>query len=154
MNLKILLPASVERRKRWVEEIQAISENFGSDITGLTNRLSEEIKTEGSSALLDHLRLCGAIPEAYGHDSTQEKLYSKYTDTILAFAFSAIGFSSEVLVGRADSADVEFACTEFSFIADAKAFRLSRTAKNQKDFKVSAMSNWKQGNPHAIVILS
>ena len=27
----------------------------------------------------------------------------------------------------------------YSLVADAKAFRLSRTAKNQKDFKVQAM---------------
>ena len=34
----------------------------------------------------------------------------------------------------------------------AKAFRLSRTAKNQKDFKVQAMDNWKHGKPYAMVV--
>ena len=37
-------------------------------------------------------------------------------------------------------------------MADAKAFRLSRTAKNQKDFKVEAMNNWKRGKKYAIVV--
>src|SRR5690606_32176896 len=33
-----------------------------------------------------------------------------------------------------------------------KAFRLSRTAKNQKDFKVQAMHRWKHGKPNAMVV--
>jgi HindIII restriction endonuclease len=37
-------------------------------------------------------------------------------------------------------------------VADAKAFRLSRTAKNQKDFKVAAMHTWKYGKPFAMII--
>jgi hypothetical protein len=40
----------------------------------------------------------------------------------------------------------------YSLVADAKAFRLSRTAKNQKDFKVQAMHGWKRGKPYAIVV--
>jgi len=31
-------------------------------------------------------------------------------------------------------------------------FRLSRTAKNQKDFKVQAMDGWKHGKPYAMVV--
>jgi hypothetical protein len=38
---------------------------------------------------------------------------------------------------RADSADVEGATKDYTIVGDAKAFRLSRTAKNQKDFKVT-----------------
>jgi type II restriction enzyme len=37
-------------------------------------------------------------------------------------------------------------------VADAKVFRLSRTAKNQKDFKVQAMDGWKHGKPFAMVV--
>ncbi len=53
---------------------------------------------------------------------------------------------------RADVADVECVSSEFSFVADAKAFRLSRTAKNQKDFKIQAIDNWKHGKPFAMVV--
>ena len=63
-----------------------------------------------------------------------------------------IGFTSAVIQGRADTADVECVCDEYGFVADAKAFRLSRTAKNQKDFKVQAMDTWKRGNPFAMVV--
>jgi type II restriction enzyme len=98
------------------------------------------------------LRLCGNIPESYHHDSSEEKQYSKYTDALLAFAYKSIGLRSLVITERADVADVEGFGKEFSFVADAKAFRLSRTAKNQKDFKVQAMDRWKHGKPYAMVV--
>jgi len=70
----------------------------------------------------------------------------------LALAYKAIGLKSIVLTERADVADVEAFTTDYSFVADAKAFRLSRTAKNQKDFKVQAMDDWKRGKPYAMVV--
>lgn len=101
---------------------------------------------------MDHLRLCGTIPETYGHDSSEEKLYSKYTDALLAVTFRHMGLKSTVLTERADAADVDCVADGYSFVADAKAFRMSRTAKNQKDFKVEAMAGWKREKPHAVVV--
>lgn len=57
-----------------------------------------------------------------------------------------------MLTERADAADVESFAKEYSFVADAKVFRLSRTAKNQKDFKIQAMDFWKRGKPFAMVV--
>ena len=57
-----------------------------------------------------------------------------------------------VLKERADAADVEAFADTYSFVGDAKAFRLSRTAKNQKDFKVQAMDGWKRDKPYAMVV--
>jgi type II restriction enzyme len=57
-----------------------------------------------------------------------------------------------VLTERADAADVDCVAVGYSFVADAKAFRMSRTAKNQKDFKVEAMATWKREKPHAAVV--
>lgn len=98
------------------------------------------------------MRLCGDIPEQYGHDSSEEKLYSKYTDCLIAETFKALGLKSLVLSERGDAADVEVFAEDYSFVADAKAFRLSRTAKNAKDFKITSMDVWKRGKPYAIVI--
>ena len=42
--------------------------------------------------------------------------------------------------------------TNYTLVADAKAFRLSRTAKNQKDFKVQAMDGWRGDLDFAIVV--
>lgn len=142
----------IENRKFWIKEIQNLSGNFTDNTEQMQSELQEEIQKYGLERLLVHLRLCGNIPESYKHDSSEEKLYSKYTDTLLSFAFEAIGIKSLVLTERADSADVESFAKDFSFVSDAKTFRLSRTAKNQKDFKVKSMDNWKKGKNYAMVI--
>lgn len=149
---KIISEKAIKRRQFWVEEIRKLSGNFGSDTEKLEKELEAEIKKNGISSLIDHLRLCGNIPESYGHDTSEEKLYSKYTDCLLSLTYSALGLKSLVLKERADAADVEAFAKDYSFVADAKAFRLSRTAKNQKDFKVQAMNGWKRGKPYAMVV--
>ena len=152
MEFSIITDSDIRRRTFWVAEIKKLSGNFSDDFSRLSGELKAEVAKDGTTAVLAHLRLCGAIPEDYGHDSSEEKLYSKYTDAVLAHAFSHVGLKSLVLQERADSADVECVAGEYSFVADAKAFRLSRTAKNQKDFKVQAMDGWKRGKPYAIVV--
>ena len=149
---KIIADKAIKNRQYWIEEIRKLSGKFGDDSDKLEKELEEEIKKNGISSLIDHLRLCGNIPESYGHDTSEEKLYSKYTDCLLSLAYSSLGLKSLVLKERADAADVEAFAKDYSFVADAKAFRLSRTAKNQKDFKVQAMHGWKRGKPYAMVV--
>jgi hypothetical protein len=149
---KIISVDAIKRRDYWVREIRKINGNFVNDTEKLVKELEAEVKKNGISSLIDHLRLCGNIPESYGHDSSEEKLYSKYTDSLLSLAYSAIGLRSLVYKERADAADVEVFAKDYSFVADAKAFRLSRMAKNQKDFKVQAMHSWKRGKPYAMVV--
>lgn len=149
---KIISDTAIERRQYWIEEIRKLSGNFGTDTDRVEKELEEEIKKSGVTAIIDHLRFCGNIPESYGHDTSEEKLYSKYTDCLLSFAYNALGLKSLVLKERADAADVEVFAKNYSFVADAKSFRLSRTAKNQKDFKVQAMDGWKRGKPYAMVV--
>ena len=152
MKIEIIAEKQVEGRKYWIDEISRLSGDFGVDAEKVEEEISEEIKENGIEPLLGHLRLCGAIPERYAHDSSEEKLYSKYTDVVIHEAYSYMGFNSLVLKERADVADVECVNDDYSFVADAKAFRLSRTAKNQKDFKVQAMDGWKHGKPYAMVV--
>lgn len=143
---------AIERRRFWVSEIVKISGTFDDDSTRVESELMSEVEKFGLPSLLDHLRLCGDIPESYGHDTSEEKLYSKYTDILLAVAFRQIGLQSLVLTERADVADVEVIGNGYDFVADAKAFRLSRTAKNQKDFKIQAMDGWKHGKKYAVLV--
>ncbi|MDR0573955.1 MAG: HindIII family type II restriction endonuclease [Tannerella sp.] len=149
---KIISDNAIQRRDFWVNEIKNLSGHFGSDTEKLEKELEIEIGEQGISSLINHLRLCGNIPESYGHDTSEEKLYSKYTDCLLSLTYKALGLKSIVLKERADAADVEIFAKDYSFVADAKAFRLSRTAKNQKDFKVQAMHSWKRGKPYAMVV--
>lgn len=116
--------------------------------------LNEFIQKQGMSNFWNIFRLSANIPESIVPDSSHEKIYSKFTDTLLSLAFKNIGLTSSVLTARSDSADVVAVDEKFNInlVADAKAFRLSRTAKNQKDFKIQAMNSWKQGRPHAILV--
>lgn len=142
-----------KRRAYWIEEISKLSGRFGDDSNRLEVELSQEMARDGANSVLDHLALCGTIPEKYGQDSSEEKLYSKYTDILLKLAFERIGLKALVIKERGDSADVEVVLNKTTvMVADAKAFRLSRTAKNQKDFKVQQMHAWKRGKAHAVVV--
>lgn len=101
---------------------------------------------DGCDDFLGLLKQIGTIPECLEHDSKQEKIFSKASDAALARAFRELGLKSTVLSERGDSADVqaESIYHGYTLVADAKAFRLSRTAKNQKDFKVVALSGWRR----------
>jgi type II restriction enzyme len=149
---KIISDTAIKRRQYWIDEIRKLNGNFGADTDRLEKELEEEISKSGVTVLIDHLRLCGNIPESYGHDTSEEKLYSKYTDCLLSLSYKTLGLKSLVLKERADAADVEAFAKNYSFVADAKSFRLSRTAKNQKDFKVQAIDGWKRGKPYAMVV--
>ena len=102
---------------------------------------------------IDILKQIGTIPESIEHDSTQEKLFSKASDAALARAFREIGLKATILKERGDSADVQAESIHYGYtlVADAKAFRLSRTAKNQKDFKVTALSGWRKDADYAVL---
>ncbi len=148
----VITKRALKRRAFWIDEIKKLSGNFSNDWEKLEEELENEIKRYGKNSLIDHLRLCGTIPESYVHDSSEEKLYSKYTDSLLSLAYKSIGLKSIVLKERSDAADVEVVFKNYSFVSDAKAFRLSRSAKNQKDFKIQAMDNWKRGKKYAMVV--
>ncbi len=148
----IINAAALEIRKKWITEIHHTTGNFISDTSRFRNALEAELVDTGGEGLRNHLRLCGAIPEAYAHASSEEKLYSKYTDTLASAAFARLGIRSLVLTERADAADVECFCDDYEFVADAKAFRLSRTAKNAKDFKIPSMHKWKFNRQYAMLV--
>ncbi|MDM8531179.1 HindIII family type II restriction endonuclease [Anaerolineales bacterium HSG25] len=152
MKIEIISKEQQRNRNYWINEINQLSGDFTANSEKIEKKVNQEIKNNGMDALVGHLRLCGAIPERYHHDSSEEKLYSKYTDVVIHEAYSYMGFNSLVLKERAGVADVECVSDNYSFVADAKAFRLSRTAKNQKDFKIQAMDSWKHGKPYAMVV--
>ena len=99
-----------------------------------------------------NLLYCGIIPEQYAHDSSEEKLWAKYCDILLNKAFNFLDIRSEVIRVRGNSADVRGVATGYSIVADAKAFRLSRTAKNQKDFKITTLDDWRRGDTYACLV--
>ncbi len=129
------------------EFIEAISKEADAFDT-----LESEVSEIGEDELGEALLHCGVIPERFRHDSSEEKLWAKYCDILLSKSFNCMGIPSEVIRVRGDSADVRGIAEEYSIVADAKAFRLSRTAKNQKDFKVTALDDWRRGDTFACLV--
>lgn len=132
--------------------IAKICSDTSTDFRARTEILVGELKGLSEEEVLRHVEYGGVIPESYAHDSSEEKLFAKYCDVLLARALTLLGLDASVLEERADAADVTGKSKSYSLVGDAKAFRLSRTAKNQKDFKVEALNQWKKGADYATLV--
>ena len=95
---------------------------------------------------------CGILPEMFSQNGSEEKVWAKFSDIILAHALSFLGIETSVLGARGNSADVFGKAEDYTIVGDAKTFRLSRTAKNQKDFKISALDTWRKNNNYALLV--
>lgn len=135
------------KRHGMIAFIQSISRQ-----TDAFDILEEKARELSPSEVGVELLHCGIIPEEYAHDSSEEKQWAKYCDILLSQAFNLLDIPSEVIRVRGDSADIRGNAKDYSIVADAKAFRLSRTAKNQKDFKVTALDDWRRGNTYASLV--
>lgn len=118
---------------------------------------AEQIKNYVNSldaqSLIEIVKEIGTIPECIEASSSSEKLFSKASDCILAQCFSRLGMPSIAVNERGNSADIIAQSIHgYTLVADAKTFRLSRTAKNQKDFKIDTLSNWR-GAEHDFALL-
>ena len=117
-------------------------------------RIQKKIFALSKRRTIRLLKNIGIIPESIRHDSSEEKLFAKTADILLAKTFRDLGLSASVNNERANCADVvvKSKIHEYSMVADAKAFRLSRTAKNQKDFKVKSMIDWKGDHDYSVLV--
>jgi type II restriction enzyme len=116
------------------------------------DELEQAIATFSGDTLKSALWDCGIIPESFAPSSSQEKLWAKYCDILFALSLNQLGLDAEVIRTRGDSADVLAKANGYSLVGDAKAFRLSRTAKNQKDFKITALDDWRKSNTYACLV--
>jgi type II restriction enzyme len=134
-----------------VEEINKLIANTIS-FSEAGSQLQEALSSCSTEDFLDHLDYGGVIPERFEHDSTEEKVFAKYCDALLARALSELGYDTNVIEARSNRADVEAECKAYCLVGDAKAFRLSRTARNQKDFKVEALNQWRSEADYACLL--
>jgi type II restriction enzyme len=132
--------------------LNALCADTSLDFPAKADRLRERLQNSSSEEVVEHLDRAGVIPESFGHDSTEEKLFAKYCDFLLARSLRELGLVARIIEERADAADVEAHAEGYSIVGDAKAFRLSRTAKNQKDFKVEALNKWRKGADYACLV--
>jgi type II restriction enzyme len=101
--------------------------------------------------LVDVLLVAGNIPECFERDGRAEKLCARLMEVAASRTLKAIGFSSRLSGRRGNAPDVVARGGGIRLVADTKTFRMSRTAKNQKDFKVEALHQWKRGADRAIL---
>lgn len=116
------------------------------------DRLEQALSQISLPSLQNYLLECEVIPEQFPHDSSEEKLWAKYCDILLAHSLTKLGIPAQVIRARGNSADVWGATETYSIVGEAKAFRLSRTAKNQKDFKVTALDDWRKKDTFACLV--
>lgn len=130
------------------------SNNGDNSFESSGDLIQNEIFSLDNEKLVNLINEIGTIPEDIDHDSSEEKLYSKATDIVLAKSFHELGINANVNKERANCADVvgKNSIHGYSLVGDAKAFRLSRTAKNQKDFKVKSMVDWKGDNDYSVLV--
>jgi hypothetical protein len=140
------------RYNQVVEEIVRLVESAATFAESGTH-LETALNACSRCDILDHLDYGGVIPEQFPHDSTEEKVFAKYCDALLARSLTEISLTAHVIEARGDAADVHASHDSvYSLVGDAKAFRLSRTAKNQKDFKVEALNQWRHGADYACLL--
>ena len=135
----------------WIHETASHKEYSFVDASEAIDKRIGSLKKEEILELVEEIHV---IPEAFGHDSSEEKIYAKASDSIVARALAQLGLTTRVLSERGDAADVIGQSSQhgYSFVADSKVFRLSRTAKNQKDFKVDSMNAWRGDCDYAVVV--
>jgi hypothetical protein len=114
--------------------------------------IEKELANVSKQELSEFIIECGVLPEMFQHDSSEEKLWAKYSDIVLAKCLTHLGINSTVLRTRGNSADVYGKDPTYTIVGDAKTFRLSRTAKNQKDFKVKALDDWRREDTYAVLV--
>ena len=125
--------------------IQRICQSKSTDFQNKAIVLGKRVLNLSRKDILVHLLEAGVISERFGHDSTEEKLYAKYCNYLLSRSLLHLGIKSRVIEGRGNAPDVlGKVANKYTLAGDAKAFRLSRTAKNQKDFKVEALNTWRK----------
>lgn len=137
-----------------IKLVNTLANDDGENFVASSDNIQEKIFNLSRESILPLVKEIGTIPEFIPHDSTAEKLYAKTADIVLARCFQLLGSRTTVNRERANIADVtgKSDIYPYSFVADAKVFRLSRTAKNQKDFKVKSMADWRGDHDYSILV--
>ncbi len=139
--------------ENFIKKINSLSASKSIKFSDAGCKIKEFLEKISKKELIEIVKEIGTIPEEIEPSSSAEKLFSKASDYVLARCFVEMNLKSHALNERSNSADI-IAQSEhnYSLVADAKTFRLSRTAKNQKDFKISTLSNWR-GSEHDFAVL-
>lgn len=137
----------------YTELRKLIKDKINESFVDASNELQEILFAINKNDTIAIITEIGIIPEDIPHDSSEEKLYTKVSDILFAKALKDMDFEVQVLRERSNCADIvaQSKYHGYSLVGDAKAFRLSRTAKNAKDFKVDSMVHWRGDNDYSVL---
>ena len=76
------------------------------DFVTASTLLEQLIFSTSRDEVLELITEIGIIPEDIGHDSSEEKLYTKVSDIIFAKVLMEMGYNVRVLRERGDCADI------------------------------------------------
>lgn len=132
----------------------AIKDCIDLDFHVASSRLQTTIFGLDRADILPLVVEIGIIPEDIKHDSTEEKLYTKVSDILLAKSLSEMNLEVSVLTQWSDCADIiaQSRYHSYSLVGDAKTFRLCRTAKNAKDINVVSMAQWNEDCDYSVLV--
>tara|TARA_R110002020_G_scaffold475512_1_gene710686 strand:+ start:1729 stop:2172 length:444 start_codon:yes stop_codon:yes gene_type:complete len=86
---------------QWIHETAAHEEySFVDASTAIDRRVAGLSKPQ----ILELIEEIHVIPESFHHDSSEEKIYAKVSDSIVAAAFRHLGLTTRVLSERGDAA--------------------------------------------------
>lgn len=137
----------------FIDNICGLSKDKKVKFSEASKHIGEYIDKLSKDKFILIVKEIGTIPECIEASSSAEKLFSKASDCVLARCFRELGLSAIAVTERGNSADIIAESIHgYTLVADAKTFRLSRTAKNQKDFKIDTLSNWR-GAEHDFALL-
>lgn len=127
-----------------LEKFVDFGENTGSEkvAADFKERLGSKYDDEKFCKLLS---CAGFIPDLYKSDSSEETLFSKLTEILVAEWAERMGFKSNVVKTKSSYEDINFSISEKIIVCDAKSFRLGRSqqAPNVKDFlKPADIQKW------------
>ncbi|MEO0042481.1 MAG: hypothetical protein RL329_1929 [Bacteroidota bacterium] len=86
------------------------------------NQLEQHLLNTSKQDLSENLIECGILPEMFEHDSSEEKLWAKFSDILLAKALTFLDIEAHVLGARGNSADVFGKNDYYTIVGDAKTF--------------------------------
>lgn len=139
-------------QKKLLKVYQEENKSKNRDVfSAISKPIEKYIFSLSNQDYLNILERIGVLPEYISTDSSQEKTFSKVSDIVYARGISEIGLKSKVLTERANAADI-VGCSKYfnySLVGDSKVSRLSRTARNQKDFKTAQLNRWRKNHTFA-----
>ena len=113
----------------------------------IADEFMRKVQAEMDDLRFEHLlMIAGFIPDLYQSDSSEETLFSKLIECLVAEWARRMGFQAKIVKQKASYEDITITIDNRAVVCDAKSFRLGRSqaAPNAKDFlKLEDIRKWR-----------